>query len=488
MNSPSIFFNPLPAHQKISPAHFLPQSQHGKVYADVPLNFFNTVDALKSYVNELKNLGVNVLLILPHFLPDFSAYVVKDYEKPCPLFATWQNFADFMLYVKELGMDRMIDIPFNHASWQAENLKRQWFKNYEHNGIEAGADDEDADGNRVRINWGAYILNNADHELQNYWLERVIYPHVEKMHVNAIRIDAAWGLDPEGLKRIVKETRQRCEHVWFLAENLGMSKLIKLAESGIAAGADRFFNNIYWYSGGLYIPTDIYTLYKRSKALPTCTIYSSHDTLMPAMKSYARLRSNEIKGLNDKAIVRKFVEYEKLNSLNMIEPEVRKATVEMMKQDFALAALMSSDVMFAAGSEKGIFERIDVLKSGPAEFARGIDSDLPAFMKIILQIKFSDRLFNREGTVIPFGEWKADKRGIRGYVKSTPEGQHALIAVNNSSSETKTLRLPKRMLKSSICRIHLPGGNIETPTTGLPAIINLDAGKILIITSEGALE
>jgi glycosidase len=296
--------------QSLSANPLTPDYSNQKIYADVPLRFFNNIDDLKKYVLELKNIGVNVLLILPHFKPSLSPYVVKNYEQPCELFGDWKNFAEFMKFVENLGMDRMIDIPFNHADWQADNLKREWFKDYENDGIEAGADDVDADNNRVRINWGAFILDNSLAELQNYWLEKVIFPHIEKYHVNSIRIDAAWGLDPNGLKRIISATKKRYPHVWFLAENLGMAPLIELAESGIEAGADRFFNNMYWYSGGLYIPADIYKLYKRSNALPTCSIFSSHDTLMPAMKALAKIRSDEVKGLNDKAIVRKFVEYE----------------------------------------------------------------------------------------------------------------------------------------------------------------------------------
>ncbi|PKL44841.1 MAG: hypothetical protein CVV41_05600 [Candidatus Riflebacteria bacterium HGW-Riflebacteria-1] len=482
MHNDQIFVNPC---KKLAPAANRPNlpiepRAQGKIYADVPLNFFADIDSLKNYVGELKSLGVNVLLILPHFMPGLSAYVVRDYEQPCPLFGTWEAFADFMLYVKDLGMDRMIDIPFNHADWQVANLKRGWFKKHEAKGIEAGADDEDADGNRVRINWGAYELDNSNHELQNYWLEKVIFSHVEKLNVNAIRIDAAWGLDKKGLKHIVGETRRRFPHVWFLAENLGMARLVKLAESSIAAGAQRFFNNIYWYTGGVYIPADIYRLYKRSGGVPTCSIYSSHDTLMPAMKALARVRSAEVKGLNDKAIVRKFVQYEKLQSLRQLDLPTQSAVIEIMKLDFALAALMSSDLMFAAGSERALFERIDVLRSGPTEFARGIDSDLPQFISEILQIKFSHRAFNCEGVVIPFGSWQTDKPGIRGYVKSLPDGSHAMVAVNSGKS-SGSIKLPRRMRLAAKASVYAADGHYQCAVAELPATIELKPGQILIL-------
>lgn len=485
MSDDLIFVNPC-RNNTLTPNQPSSTIDHGKVYADVPLNFFADIDSLKNYVLELKNLGVNVLLILPHFLPGLSAYVVRDYEQPCQLFGTWEAFADFMLYVKNLGMDRMIDIPFNHADWQVQNLKRSWFKQHEQEGIEAGADDENADGKRVRVNWGAYELDNSNPQLQSYWLEKVIFPHIEKFNINAIRIDAAWGLDKGGLTRIISETRRRFPQVWFLAENLGMARLIKLAESSIAAGAQRFFNNMYWYTGGVYIPADVYRFYRRSNGLPTCSIYSSHDTLMPAMKALARLRSGEVKGLNDKAIVRKFVEYEKLQSLHQLSQSEQQAVIELMKLDFALAALMSTDLMFAAGSEKALFERIDVLRSGPAEFARGLDSDLPAFMRKILQIKFSHKAFNCEGVVIPFGSWKADKPGIRGYVKSLVDDVHVMVTVNTGKIRQR-IWVPRRLRRTRTITVYTANGHYQCPVTDLSTGIELKPGQILIMLCEGKI-
>lgn len=460
------------------PTTAISDSQRGKVFADVPLNYFKDVEDLKQYVAYLKKLGVNVLLILPHFKPSFSPYVVADYEQPCDLFGSWEKFTEFTQYVESLGIDRMIDIPFNHADWNAAHLKREWYKNYQNNGIEAGADDEDADGNRIHINWGAFILDNSIEELQNYWLENVIYPHIEKRHVNAIRIDAAWGLDPNGLKRIVQETKKRYPHVWFLTENLGMAKLIKLAESGIAAGADRFFNNMYWYNGGIYIPTDIYTLYKRSNGVPTSTIYSSHDTLMPAMKAYSRLRSNDIKGMNNKAIVRQFVQYENIHSVQQFDEGTRNEVIAQMKLDFALSALMSTDVMFVAGSEAALFESNNVCGSTADDFAKGVESDMPNFIQDILNIKSSDKAFNCEGVVIPFGLWKLDQAGIRGYVKTAADGKQILVAVNNSD-EPLPVRMPKRIRKAQKGYIHTPA---EKAQISIPESITLPALSVLVLS------
>ncbi len=450
----------------------------GKIYADVPLNYFASVKDLKDYVAFLKELGVNVLLILPHFKPSFSPYVVADYETPCDLFGTWKVFADFMAYVKDLGMDRMIDIPFNHADWQVKHLKREWFVNSKSGGIEAGADDEDADGKRVKVKWGAYVLDNSNKDLQKYWLEKVIFPHIDKMHVNAIRIDAAWGLDPDGLKTIVRETKKRNPDVWFVAENLGMAKLVKLAESGLEAGADRFFNNFYWHEGGHYIPGDVYRLYKASKGAPLCTIFSSHDTLMPAMKSYAKLRSHQLKGFNNKALLRQFLEREKIDSLSKIgSPRETKRILELMKSDFLLSALMSSDLMFVAGSEKLLFAPVNVNSSTPADFAKGMDTDFPEFMKKVIDLKKSAKIFNSEGVVIPFGAWKKESYGLKGFCKSVDKKEH-LCVITNTSEGVLEFTLPRRIREASEKYILMPGKKIKAD---LPDKIQINPATGIII-------
>jgi hypothetical protein len=152
----------------------------------------------------------------------------------------------------------------------------------------------------------------------------------------------------------------------------------------------------------------------------------------------------------------------------------------MMKLDFAIAALMSSDIMFAAGSENCLFERIDVLRSGPAEFACQVDSDLPAFMSDVLQIKASDNIFNCEGVTIPFGTWKPEQTGLRGFVKSAATGRHLLVAVNNGETPTEC-RVPGRIRAAGTYRIHTPDG--FKPLDHLPTGIGLDAGQLLIITT-----
>lgn len=459
----------------------LPADRCGKVYVDLPHRFFADTSSLFEYLRSVRDIGANVMLLLPHFLPSFSEYVVKDYERPCGLFTTWDRFTAFMAAVRDLGMDRMIDIPLNHADRQAEHLQEHWFKQHESGGIEAGADDNDADGNRVRVNWGAYVLDNGNPGLIRYWLDKVIIPHIGSMNVNAIRIDAAWGLDRKGLASIVGETKSRFPHAWFVAENLGMARLIDLAESGLAAGAERYFNNMYWYDGGRYIPSDIYRFHKRSGHKPSCAIWSSHDVLMPAMKALALADGDRYGAItNDKALHREIVDINGICSLSQVPNALRDKVVSLMKLDFLLACFMSSDLMFTAGSEYGLVERINVLKTGPVEWARGVQTEFPSFMKQLLRVRTGDPLFNVDGVLIPFGNWKRSATGIKGYVKRA-QGRDLLAAANTNIDVPLSLKLPRCMREAKTVR-EISGDNFrESDGRTLPPEVMLAPGQGCIL-------
>lgn len=469
--------------QKLYKKHeLLPLEQHGKIYVDLPHRFFSNLEDLKRYTAYIKSLGANVVLLLPHFLPSFSEYVVKDYEKVCKLFGDWQSFADYTRYVKSLCMHRMIDIPLNHADWNANNLRREWYISYERGGIEAGADDVDADGNRIRINWGAYILDNSNYELVDYWIDKVIIPHVEKYNIDSIRIDAAWALDSSGLRRLVQKSKAKCKDLWFLAENLGMDKLINLAKSALEAGADRFFNNMYWYQGGKYIPFDIYNFYKKSGGVPTCSIFSSHDTLMPALRAYAKVHYKKLGLLSEKALYRKVIEYDKLETLDCVDKTEQMKVVNLMELDFLLFAFMSTDLMFVAGSEKCLLKKVDVTKTMPSDFKLGIETSFPETITKVLHIKQSHEIFCKEGVIIPFGVWNNSDLGVKGYVKSNKK-QHLFVAVNTNLEESKQVVIPKRLLASKkVYEVNFDG--IYGPLDFLNSSTILPAGKALVLIAE----
>lgn len=452
-----------------------------KFYADIPHRFFGDLQALKDYIVELKKLGVNVALLLPHFKPSFSEYVVSSYEEPCSFFGSWEAFAGFMSFVEDVGMDRMVDIPFNHADWQAENLSRSWFVEHEKNGLEAGADDVDANGKRIRVNWGAFVLDNSNTELQQYWLEKIIFPHITDYNVNCIRIDAAWGLSADGLKTIVGKTLENYPDTWFLAENLGMDRLIDLAETSIEAGVQRFFNNLYWHSGGRYIPSDIYRFFKRSGGLPTASIFSSHDTLMPAMKALALLRPKTLGTMNDKALHREVIERQKVKGVGGLPQGFQEKIPRLMKLDFILAALSATDLMFVAGSEKLLLERVNVMKSGPEEFSQGVETDLPDFIRQVIRIKASNSLFASEGIIVPFGHWKLSRTGAKGFVKTVGE-EILYVAVNTSLTETVQSPVPQRLKTSHDLYEYSTDGRVAFEADLLGETITLGPGQAVIVT------
>jgi hypothetical protein len=87
-----------------------------------------------------------------------------------------------------------------------------------------------------------------------------------------------------------------------------------------------------------------------------------------------------------------------------------------------------------------------VCDSNADSFKKGIESDLPGFMKTILRIKSSERIFNAEGVVITLWRLETRRQRNQGYLKSTDEGKHLLVAVNNANCDLEC-RIPKRMRK-----------------------------------------
>ena len=149
-----------------------------------------------------------------------------------------------------------------------------------------------------------------------------------------------------------------------------------------------------------------------------------------------------------------------------------------MKLDFALSALMSTDMMFVAGSERALFESNNVCGSTPEDFAKGVESDLPNFMQDVLNIKRSAEVFNKEGVVVPFGLWKLDQVGVRGYVKTCANGQQAFVAVNNSDDPIE-VKMPKRIRKAGKGILYTSGDAAEI---NIPESISLPGLSVVVIS------
>jgi hypothetical protein len=139
---------------------------------------------------------------------------------------------------------------------------------------------------------------------------------------------------------------------------------------------------------------------------------------------------------------------------------------------------MSTDLMFVAGSEKALFEANNVCNSTPEDFQKGVESDLPNFMQDTLNIKASDEIFNCEGVIIPFGLWKLDQAGVRGFVKTAKNGKQAFVAVNNSD-DTINIKLPKRIRKAQKGYLHTAADMAEID---IPESINLPALSVVVIS------
>lgn len=458
-----------------------------KIYLDLPYRYFADLDSLKSYLNAIEKMGINVLLILPHFQYSHSEYVVKDYQTPTQFFGTWEAFADFMKFLKDKKWDTMIDIPFNHCDKDVKGIKASLFKKDEEGEKkEAGAMDWDTEGNEIFIGWGAYVLDNSKAELIDFWVNKVIQPHVEQYHVDAVRIDAAWGLPDKGIKRLIANSKKLVPAPWFLAENLGMDQLYTLAKTAIKAGADRFFNNFFWYDGGLTIPKDMQKLQQKSGGLKTCTIWANHDVIKPAMKAFILLKAHEFEGKNMEYIVHHIVENWNIRSIKQLSDWEIKAILTVAKQEYFIEALVSTDIMLEAGAEQLLFMRTDVMRTGPEDFKKGIETDLPDFIGFVNQLKKTFQILHNEGTILPFGQWKLGTRGVKGYLKKW-NNSLAIVAVNNdlyNDQSSYPLSFPTRITDYKKIKVIAGDKLLTFKTNQLPKQISLNPGDIFLAIAE----
>jgi oligo-1,6-glucosidase len=135
--TPHAMANPTPAsspsthaahHGKVSPA---PWWQDAVVYQVYPRSFQDSngdgigdLKGLTSRLDYLKQLGINVIWLSPHFdSPNVdNGYDIRDYRKVMREFGTMADFDTMMAQARKRGIKVIIDLVVNHTSDQ-----HQWF-------------------------------------------------------------------------------------------------------------------------------------------------------------------------------------------------------------------------------------------------------------------------------------------------------------------------------------------------------------------------
>jgi starch synthase (maltosyl-transferring) len=298
-----------------------------------------------------------------------SLYSVSDYYginpaflDPCSKKAPDAQVRQMLAEAEARGLGVMTDLVINHCAIDAALTREhpEWFARGQDGGIAHPSCLED--GHTVVWN----DLAQFDHEhtrdregLYQYCLKLV--RHYVDLGFTGFRCDAAYKLNPEFWRRLIRDIRAKSPGVCFAAETLGCTA--EQTRSTAQAGFDVIFNSSKWWN---YSDAWLLLSYELTRRVaPSISFPESHDT--------ARL-AEELQG-----------------------------NVEAIKQRYLFSALFSAGVMIPAGFEFGMRKALHVVNSRPEDWNES-GPDLRAYIRKVNDIKRGNPVFLEEGpaTVLPF--------------------------------------------------------------------------------------
>lgn len=182
----------------------------------------------EDWLDHFEKLGINAIYFSPIFESDSHGYNTRDYRLIDRRLGTNKDFTDLVKRLHDRGIKVVIDGVFNHVGRgffafrdvikNRENSKyKDWFN------INFGGNSEFNDGLWYEGWEGCYDLvklNLSNEEVINYLLESVKI-WVEDFDIDGIRLDVAYLLDRNFLKRLRSYTDGLKADFFLLGEILG---------------------------------------------------------------------------------------------------------------------------------------------------------------------------------------------------------------------------------------------------------------------------
>jgi starch synthase (maltosyl-transferring) len=289
-----------------------------------------------------------------------SLYSIQDYFDFNPLIVAGANpperashFRRMAAQADKLGLKLMMDLLANHCAIDSQLTKDHpaWF---------AQEDGKIAHPfclqDKKKVVW--QDLAQFDHKtsrdpegLYQYLLQ--VVEHLVDLGIKGFRCDAAYQVPASFWRRLISETKSRHPEIVFLAETLGCSPF-ETAQTA-QAGFEYIFNSSKWWDFSSPWLIDQYNLTRelaKSVGFP-----ESHDTVRLA---------EEVNG-----------------------------NVDAIKQRYLFSALFSSGVMIPIGFEYGLRQRLDVVKTRPADWET-TNIDLTGFIRTLNAVKAENPVFQED--------------------------------------------------------------------------------------------
>ena len=175
----------------------------------------------------LKKLGINAIYFSPVFESDTHGYNTRDYKKIDTRLGTNEDFKELCEKLHENGIKVVLDGVFNHVGrgfYQFQDVVKNrensryldWFK------INLGGNSNYNDGlwyEGWEGNYDLVKLNLQNGEVVEHILDAVRF-WVEEFDIDGLRLDVAYSLDENFLRRLRSFTQELKPEFYLLGEML----------------------------------------------------------------------------------------------------------------------------------------------------------------------------------------------------------------------------------------------------------------------------
>ena len=395
-------------------------------------------------------MGFNWLYINSMLYPGFSGslYAIKHHYRINPQFLPphtetdgLATLADTLQGFKELGLWPMMDLVINHTSRDCPLVSEHptWYVHDKDGAIVSPFVRDPDDPEKVTV-WGdlAEIDNEGSSDrkgLWAYWVELV--KRYLQLGFKGFRCDAAYKVPAALWCYLVNEAAGIDPEATFFAETLGCAEQEALALRD--AGLHYFFNSSKWWD--FEEPWALEQHEKFGKIAPSISFPESHDTTRLA----ADTGGNEA----------------------------------IQHQRYAFAASFSAGLMMPIGYEFGFRNKLDVVRTTPADWETG-SVDIRGFVKQINALKVQNPLLQGEGilkTVTTGGSALVLERSSQ----QVPERTGWILINKNKDGHTavtfEEIALTSRHRLHRVCRSE--DSQLEVPVSGQTIV--LDPAELILV-------
>ncbi len=190
----------------------------GVIYEIFPRDFSaaGNLNAVTAKLDQLKNLGVNILWIMP-IQPigekgrkgDYgSPYSIRDYYAVNPDYGTLDDFKNLVNQAHQRGLKVIMDLVANHTSWDSVMMTNKNFYK------------QDGNGNIISPDPGwtdVAGLNYANPQLRAYMIAMMNY-WIQTCDIDGYRCDVAWGVPTDFWEQARAALEKTKPDIMMLAE------------------------------------------------------------------------------------------------------------------------------------------------------------------------------------------------------------------------------------------------------------------------------